>query len=143
MIKSVELLVEEVGKLVLRCDIMERIMKFKASSPKDAENKMEAIWEKFPHASVIEYPDERLDGIYMTVMLDKIELNKGGEDMDCDGKVINGVCDCHTHNCCPAVDGRSKLHPNCPHKEWVVGYRLFYTRVMSQKAREDYMANGI
>lgn len=87
--------------------------------------------------SFIEEEDEEINSLISS------ESDKGGEDMDCDGKVINGVCDCHTHNCCPAVDGRSKLHPNCPHKEWVVGYRLFYARVMSQKAREDYMANGI
>lgn len=81
--------------------------------------------------------------VLMRILFDENQSDKGGEDMECGGKITDEVCDCHTHNCCPAVDGRSKLHPNCPHKEWVVGYRLFYARVMSQKAREDYMANGI
>ena len=65
------------------------------------------------------------------------------EDMECGGNIIGGVCDCHVCNCCPAVDGRSKVNPECPHKGWVMGYKFFYIRVMNQKAKEDYMANGI
>ena len=87
--------------------------------------------------SFIQEEDEEINSLISS------ESNKGGEDMECGGNIIGGVCDCHVCNCCPAVDGRSKVNPECPHKEWVMGYKLFYIRVMNQKAKEDYMANGI
>lgn len=74
----------------------------------------------------------------MTVKIGgRLISDKGGEDMECGGKITDGVCDCHTHNCCPAVDGRSKINPECPHLEWVGEYKIFYARVMGKNTLED------
>lgn len=81
--------------------------------------------------SFAEEEDEEIKSIISS------ESNKGGEDMDCGGKITDGVCDCHTHNCCPAVDGRSKVNPECPHLEWVGEYKIFYARVMGKNTLED------
>ena len=58
---------------------------------------------------------------------------KGGENMECKN---------HALNMCPAVGGNEKICPNCPHMEWVVEYKLFYARVMNEKAKEHYIAHG-
>lgn len=81
--------------------------------------------------SFIEEEDEEINSLISS------ESNKGGEDMECGGKITDGVCDCHTHNCCPAVDGRSKINPECPHLEWVGEYKIFYARVMGKNTLED------
>ena len=107
LIKSVELLVEEVGKLLLRCGIMV------GKLCKEAKE------------------------VLMRILFDENQSDKGGEDMECGGKITDGVCDCHTHNCCPAVDGRSKVNPECPHLEWVGEYKIFYARVMGKNTLED------
>ena len=105
--KVVELLVEEVGKLLLRCDIM------------------------------VEKLCKEAKEVLMRILFDENQSNKGGEDMDCGGKITDGVCDCHTHNCCSAVDGRSKVNPECPHLEWVEEYKIFYARVMGKNTLEN------
>lgn len=87
--------------------------------------------------SFIEMEDEEIRSPIST------ESNKGGENMECGGKITNGICDCHVYNCCSAVNGESKVNPECPHKEWVMGYKFFYIRVMNQIAKEDYFANGV
>ena len=71
------------------------------------------------------------------ILADEQESNKGGEDMDCGGKITDGICDCYTYNCCSAVGGGSKVNPNCPHLEWVEEYKIFYSRVMGKDTLED------
>ena len=55
----------------------------------------------------------------------------------------NMECECYTHNCCPAVDGREKICPQCKHIEWVVEYKLFIARDASKEVKAMYNKHGL